>query len=176
MMVPARFVAAVVRSWLQPLVRCLICGTLAFGSAIAMAGEKLPAHPQDDARIAQGRSVYEAHCAACHGAKLEGHPNWKERLPNGRMPPPPHDASGHTWHHPDEMLFGMVQQGMAPFTWKGYESDMPAFGGVLTDEQIRAVLAFIKGTWPEQVRAAHNEIDQRARRRAASRQTKKGND
>jgi mono/diheme cytochrome c family protein len=29
---------------------------------------------------------------------------------------------------------------------------MPAFDGVLTDEQIRAVLAFIKSTWPERER------------------------
>ena len=34
----------------------------------------------------------------------------------------------------------------------GYESDMPGFAGVLSDEEIRAILAFIKSTWPERQR------------------------
>lgn len=139
--------------------------------ALVAAGGGLHAEPPDAARVAQGRAVYEAHCAACHGENLQGQPNWQEPLPNGRMPPPPHDASGHTWHHPDAMLFGIIQRGMAPYAWKGYEGDMPAFGGVLTDDEIRAVLAYIKSTWPEKVRAYQSEIDERARRRAASRST-----
>ena len=51
--------------------------------------------------LATGKAVYERHCAACHGANLEGQPNWRSRDPSGRLPAPPHDASGHTWHHPD---------------------------------------------------------------------------
>lgn len=41
----------------------------------------------------------------------------------------------------------MVPDKYAP---AGYESDMPAFGGILSDDEIRAVLAFIKSTWPEE--------------------------
>ncbi|WP_316980019.1 c-type cytochrome [Shumkonia mesophila] len=33
-----------------------------------------------------------------------------------------------------------------------FKSGMPAFGEALSDEQIWAVLAFIKSTWPEPVR------------------------
>ena len=102
----------------------------------------------DVAQIALGTKLYADRCASCHGAKLEGQPNWQEALSNGRMPAPPHDASGHTWHHSDEELFTITKKGLAAVV-PGYESDMPAFEGSLSDDEIRAVLAFIKNTWPK---------------------------
>jgi len=57
------------------------------------------------------------------------------------LPAPPHDASGHTWHHPDSDLFGITKHGLGPYAPAGYQSDMPAFGGTLSDEEIAAVLA-----------------------------------
>jgi mono/diheme cytochrome c family protein len=102
----------------------------------------------DPAQVALGQKLYAQHCAACHGAKLEGQPDWRRRLPNGRMPAPPHDESGHTWHHPDAVLFGLTKDGLVPpYAPRDYQSDMPAFGGTLSDEEIRAVLAYIKGHW-----------------------------
>ena len=98
-----------------------------------------------------GKELYDANCASCHGANLEGQPDWKRRLDNGRMPAPPHDASGHTWHHPDQDLLVIVRDGLGAIV-PGYESDMPTFGGTLTDEDIGAILAFIKSTWPERER------------------------
>lgn len=108
--------------------------------------------PRDEARVAAGKRVYDAQCASCHGAQLEGQANWRERVPNGRLPAPPHNAEGHTWHHPDEELFGLVKEGLEPgkYAPPGYESDMPAFGGKLSDEEIRSVLAYIKSTWPQE--------------------------
>jgi len=79
--------------------------------------------------------------------KLEGQPNWRQRLPNGRLPAPPHDESGHTWHHPPQVLFGITKFGLAPYAPPGYESDMPAFAGKLSDDEIRSVLAFIESHW-----------------------------
>jgi mono/diheme cytochrome c family protein len=107
---------------------------------------------------AAGRLVYEQHCASCHGANLEGQPNWQKRLPNGRLPAPPHDATGHTWHHSDAELFTMVKQSLSAFV-PGYESDMPAFEGVLDDQQIRDVLAYIKSRWPPEIAARQKQID-----------------
>ena len=101
----------------------------------------------DSSSIALGQVLYADHCAACHGAAREGQPNWQDPLPNGRMPAPPHDASGHTWHHADSELFRIAKHGVGAVL-PGYESDMPAFAGTMTDDQIRAVLAFIKSTWP----------------------------
>ena len=104
--------------------------------------------PRDIAKVARGAKLYVQHCAACHGAKLEGQPEWRRRLPNGRMPAPPHDESGHTWHHPDSLLFGITKRGLvAPYAPADYQSDMPAFGGKLTDDEIWAVLSFIKSHW-----------------------------
>ena len=74
------------------------------------------------------------------------------RCSSGRMPAPPHDASGHTWHHRDDVLFRLVKEGVTAVVGGGYESDMPGFAGVLSDEEIRAILAFIKSTWPERQR------------------------
>jgi mono/diheme cytochrome c family protein len=101
--------------------------------------------------IAQGRNLYLQYCASCHGRNLEGQPNWQTRLENGRLPAPPHDASGHTWHHSDEVLFRIVKEGLGAIA-PGYESDMPAFGGVLSDAEIEAILTYIKSTWPQRER------------------------
>lgn len=101
----------------------------------------------------RGEAVYRDYCASCHGVDLEGQPDWRTRKPDGRLPAPPHDASGHTWHHSDEQLFALTKHGVAPFAPPGYESDMPAFAGTLSDDDIRAVLAYIKSRWPADIRA-----------------------
>jgi mono/diheme cytochrome c family protein len=109
--------------------------------------------------LALGEKLYAQQCASCHGANLEGQPDWRKRLPNGRFPAPPHDASGHTWHHPDEVLFAITKHGLVPpYAPAGYESDMPAFGGKLSDQQIRAVLAYIESRWPPELRKRRAEM------------------
>ena len=107
--------------------------------------------------IALGHEVYAANCASCHGADLEGQPNWKRRLENGRMPAPPHDATGHTWHHADSQLFTITKLGVGAVV-AGYESDMPAFDGILTDAEIRSVLGYIKSTWPARERGFQAQV------------------
>jgi mono/diheme cytochrome c family protein len=109
--------------------------------------------------IAEGRQVYEAHCASCHGPDLKGQPNWRSRGANGRLPAPPHDPSGHTWHHPSQQLFEIVKHGVQAFAPSGYESDMPGYDNLLSDSAIWAVLAYIRSTWPAEVRQKHEEID-----------------
>ena len=112
--------------------------------------------------LALGGRVYAQHCASCHGAKLEGQPDWRRRLPNGRMPAPPHDDSGHTWHHTDEVLFGITKYGLVPpYAPRGYSSDMPAFGGTLSDAEIHAVLAFIASRWSAEVGKLRAEMQAR---------------
>jgi len=122
-------------------------------------GEDPRADPRDPARLALGVKVYAQHCAACHGAKLEGQPDWTKRLPSGRLPAPPHNDTGHTWHHTDGVLFAITKSGLVPpYAPKGYESDMPAFGGKLSDNEIWAVLAFIKSHWTPAVLPARAEM------------------
>lgn len=122
-------------------------------------------NPSNPEQIVRGEAVYREYCAVCHGANREGQPDWRRRLPSGRLPAPPHDETGHTWHHPDDLLIAIVRDGMRP-PWApdGYESDMPAFGDVLSDDDIRAVLAYIQSTWPEEVREMRRQrLEQAAR-------------
>ena len=126
----------------------------------SLSEQKSSADPDDSQQVVRGKSVYARYCAACHGVRLEGQANWKERLPNGRLPAPPHDASGHTWHHPDAVLFGMTKHGIVPGKYAPpmYQSDMPAFSRVLAEEEIWAVLAYIKSSWPQEIRKTQHEI------------------
>lgn len=120
-------------------------------------------------KLAVGARVYATHCASCHGAKLEGQPNWKEKLPNGRRPAPPHDDSGHTWHHSDRWLFHVVENGLAVTLKRpDYESDMPAFKGKLSDSEIRAVLAYLKSHWSEETLRKREEMLFKRRARSAT--------
>lgn len=109
-------------------------------------------------QVNHGKILYGQHCASCHGVNLEGQQNWQERLPSGRLPAPPHDASGHTWHHTDQQLFEITKDGLGKFAGPDYPTDMPKFAGILTDDDIRAVLAFIKSTWPERQRATQERM------------------
>jgi len=118
--------------------------------------------PRDAVVVQQGRELYAIHCATCHGVTLEGEPNWRTRGSNGMLPAPPHDASGHTWHHPDALLFQITKQGSEAMVGDGYESDMIGFGKILADEEIIAVLSFIKSSWPSEVQLRHDEINNRA--------------
>ena len=139
----------------------LIAGLLALLAACdRLGGDPLRLRPDDVQVLATGKQVYDRHCAACHGAKLEGQPDWRTRDPSGRLPAPPHDASGHTWHHPDAVLFRLVKEGVAKAAnLKDYPSAMPAYAGVLTDAEIVAVLSYIKANWPQDIRRKHDELN-----------------
>jgi mono/diheme cytochrome c family protein len=143
-------------------------GLLGAGAAIAVwfflrGSNSVFADPDNASQVALGARVYEAQCGRCHGDKLEGESNWMQRKPSGRLPAPPHDASGHTWHHSDSQLFGIVKNGLTPYVPEGYQSDMPAFGGTLSDDEIWGVLAYIKSAWPQDIRERQREISLRAK-------------
>ena len=113
--------------------------------------------PVDAEMIELGAGLYAKNCASCHGADLEGQPDWRRRLDNGRMPAPPHDETGHTWHHADQQIFDITKNGLASVV-PGYESDMPVFDSILSDAEITAILGYIKSTWPERERGFQAEI------------------
>lgn len=95
----------------------------------------------------QGEDLYAQFCASCYGANLEGVPDWKRVQEDGSYLPPPHDDSGHTWHHPDDLLLTITAGGGdLP------NSKMPAFDGVLTEQEMKAVLGFIKSNWGQEER------------------------
>jgi mono/diheme cytochrome c family protein len=139
----------------------LFTGGAALSVAAFYAWQGWAWFPSPSKEIALGQVLYAKHCASCHGKNLEGQPNWMERLPTGRMPAPPHDATGHTWHHADSDLFLITKKGVEAIV-PGYESDMPPFEGVLSDHEIEAILAYIRSTWPERERE-HQEARSRAK-------------
>ena len=97
--------------------------------------------------IAQGQVIYTQYCASCHGANLEGVPNWKISQPDGTLLSPPHDSSGHTWHHPDTLLIQIISEGGLP-----ENGNMPAFGETMSEDEMYLVLAFIKSSWGQEER------------------------
>lgn len=114
----------------------------------------------DDARqVARGQTVYAESCAQCHGANLQGQPDWRTRNPDGTLPAPPHDESGHTWHHNDQLMFDYTKNGGQALAPDGFKSNMPAFRGVLSDDDIWAVLAFIKSRWPADVQRRQQRLN-----------------
>ena len=121
--------------------------------------------PDDPQVVSVGARIYAQQCATCHGVRGEGQPDWRERGPDGLLPAPPHDPSGHTWHHPDSQLFAITTFGLAKLIDQpDYKAAMPVYGGVLSDDEIVAVLSWIKAQWPPDVRARHDEINRTARK------------
>lgn len=111
---------------------------------------------RDPALLARGEEVYRTSCAVCHGTNLEGQPNWWIRDAQGNLPAPPHDKTGHTWHHSDEVLFNLVKYGPGVYT-PGYSGKMPAYEALLEDRDIQAVNSWIASTWPTEVLLAQRE-------------------
>jgi mono/diheme cytochrome c family protein len=143
--------------WLSILLIVLGGVITGFGGLVSVqaqtAAPARQADPDNAEQVALGQQVYTSFCAGCHGANLEGQPDWQKRLPMGNFPAPPHDESGHTWHHADLWLFEIVKYGGRHHAPPRYRSAMPAYQAMLSDAEIWAVLAFIKSRWPVAIRA-----------------------
>lgn len=154
------------RLWLLAALLVIAGGVALAVRFLAPEAGPVVLRPGDGAVTAIGQRIYAAHCASCHGANLEGQPNWRQRDAQGRLPAPPHDTTGHTWHHSDEVLFRITKLGVAKAAGlPGYDSAMPAYEGVLNDDEIIAVLSWIKSRWPTEVRAKHDEMNRMSKAR-----------
>jgi mono/diheme cytochrome c family protein len=113
----------------------------------------------DPYALMEGEQIYRVECAGCHGLNLEGQPDWRTRRADRKLPAPPHDESGHTWHHSMEQLVAITKFGMVPPNPpEGYVSDMPAFEGKLSDKQIKNVLIYIENQWSPEIRARRDSM------------------
>ena len=113
--------------------------------------------------IAAGEALYGDYCASCHGANIEGQEDWRSPGTDGRLPAPPHDDTGHTWHHPDSVLFAYTKLGgKAALEAQGisFDSGMPGFGDQLSDQQIRDILGYIRSTWPDRIQDVQRQRTQ----------------
>ena len=117
------------------------------------AGTPLPPLPTlDAAQIQIGKQIYQTNCATCHGVNAEGAPNWATPGPDGLYPAPPHDNSGHTWHHSDRVLYETIANGMGDPLRPGSPLRMPAWGGKLNDTEIHVVITYFKSRWSDENR------------------------
>jgi len=124
-------------------------------------GTPLPPLPTlGPALVKQGQQVYQLNCASCHGAKAEGAVGWQKPDSQGNYPAPPHHDSGHTWHHPDRVLYEAIRDGMADPLRPGSPLRMPAFNDKLTDPDIQAVVTYFKSLWSPQHRAFQANLTQ----------------
>lgn len=129
--------------------------TLWLGLGLIGCGAQLPTTTLTE-QEQQGQTLYAAHCASCHGLRGEGSvAAWQRPNPDGTFPPPPHDDTGHTWHHPDGHLYLTVRDGGS-----SPDSAMPAFGERLTHEEIVATIEYIKTFWSEENRASQSRVSQ----------------
>ncbi|MXP65300.1 cytochrome c [Roseomonas sp. M0104] len=118
--------------------------TTSRNSIVRQAADIRPPSGFTDGQVSQGAHHYKESCVYCHGAPGEDSTDWA----SGMRPEPPYlpEAVGE-WS--DAQLFWIVKHGIKM-------SAMPAFGSHHGDEDIWAIVAFIKtlpGMSPEQYRA-----------------------
>ena len=112
----------------------------------------------DSVQLAQGRTIFEQNCAACHGADGQGQFPEAPLEPDstGRIGAPPHNEAGHSWHHSDTLLIRYVTEGGFSDPARFYV--MPPFDDILTDEQIKLVIAYIKTLWTDKQRDMQQQL------------------
>ena len=143
----------------------LLVGGVIFylSSPVNTAEAVISLHHKDSSIVDLGKVIYAEHCASCHGVVLEGQANWRQRDAEGYLPAPPHDETGHTWHHPDSYLFLMTKYGIEKMIGRLYPNNMPAYEDKLTDDEIVAALSYIKSTWSGRIQLKHDQINARAK-------------
>jgi len=134
------------------------CGTTATPPPITLvpAGERPPSRFTDPELI-EGEYLYNLACGHCHGYELQG--QLAASIPQtellGMHIVPPHDETGHTWMHPDQLLIRAIREGI-PNPLQQYP--MPAFGDAYSDAQINAILRYIRFFWTEEQREHNRRV------------------
>ena len=133
----------------------LFTAALLFGCS-STAGETSSASGLTQGQdVSLGQQLFTANCAACHGVMGQGQPNWHIPKPDGILPAPPLNGEGHTWHHGDGFLYRVVSQGgkiQETPTVPDFKSGMPAFGTILSHDEIIAVLDYVKSLWADKTK------------------------
>jgi mono/diheme cytochrome c family protein len=93
--------------------------------------------PRPPAGASHGARLYYAYCVECHG--VDGRGSWRAWL--FLLRPGDLTDAGRMAEHTDRYLFEIIQHGGAPVGRPG----MPAFGFHLSDAEIRALVAHVRG-------------------------------
>ncbi len=105
-----------------------------------------------NALLSRGQQQYNLRCAHCHGYDGEG--QLPVTITNtqslGMLTIPAHNASGHTWMHPDQLLVRVIKEGISnPLD----QFPMEPYASVMSDDDINAVIAYIKLWWTDEQQA-----------------------
>jgi mono/diheme cytochrome c family protein len=136
----ARRAARPGRWWVVALAGAWAAGasTGALWPGIRPAAGQLSTPPGASAAIHPGRPVYERHCATCHGATGGADGPGASALV---IRPPPLTDGRLLNPLSDDFLATVVRDGAAAV---GLAPQMPAFGRLLTERQIRDVVAYVR--------------------------------
>ena len=137
-----------------PTIGAFLVAMGAIATAYAAPGIGHFADADNAALVDRGARIYSDSCAGCHGRRLQGQALWQLRDQYEGRRAPPHDSTGHTWQHSDEELFHMTKFGRFSAAPPDFKSYMPAFGQAMSDDDVVAVIAFIKSRWPVGIRAS----------------------
>lgn len=114
--------------------------------------EAIPTINPDNSQLALGQRNYNTYCAHCHGYGGDGQPvetaEQTERL--GYHTVPLHNSAGHTWQHPDQLLFETIKYGVESPT---NLYTMTPFGELLSDNEIFAIIDYLRLWWTDEQQA-----------------------
>jgi mono/diheme cytochrome c family protein len=133
------------------------CSSARQPSITLVAPESLATSEFADPVLRQGQIDYNTHCGHCHGYNGEGQIGeiLQTARQQGMRPVPPHNADGNTWRYADQLLVRLIKEGVSnPLD----QFPMPGYAGVLTDEQIMGILAYIKLWWTDEQRAYQAQV------------------
>jgi len=99
-------------------------------------------------QVTNGKKLFTANCASCHGLNAEKTVNWRQTLPDGSYPPPALNGTAHAWHHPFEQLVSQIDDGGAQYGGK-----MPAFKDTLNEEEKKDVISYFQSFWNDKIYA-----------------------
>ena len=102
-------------------------------------GLRNPYGYDDPSKAALGAALYAAECARCHGVTGKG-----DGPEATQFTPRPVDLNDTNAHHPDPYIVWRVHDGgqlaCSP-------SDMPAFGGKLSDDDLWRIITYLRFTF-----------------------------
>ncbi|HKX94069.1 MAG TPA: cytochrome c [Methylibium sp.] len=105
---------------------CLLIAAALHGGALAF-GVEAPASAPTNNRAAQGEELFGRNCQLCHNSRGKG----------GKGPQLVKGAWGPGGANSDDYMFQVIKNGRP-------NTQMGGFGGALSDDEIRTVIAFLR--------------------------------
>lgn len=96
--------------------------------------------------ITRGASVYQEHCAECHGPQAQGHPSWSDQDIGTFVVAPPLDGTNEIWKKTKQQLVEVINNGVI----KDAKPVMPGWKDRLSDQQVEDAIMWFQALWPSE--------------------------